>query len=326
MSIASQVVLLVLAASNPSQKEQSCGKTMICDPAITSNATLREVAEQSAASTGHLLQMTGVHPAKVTAKGMGWAYEVDMAYSCDALFKHSMKPPERPVQWAALTLEQQQQYTLGGNVRVSNFFLHQQFNGGSTVKWEYYKMKRFDPRLDREWTTSNCVANKGYPNIHQFFCKAFERHAEEVRGKHALVIGSQRPWVETILLAYGVASITTSEYSPIEQKDRRVTVLHPSVVAAKFLAGEAPFRGGFDFAVSYSSIEHSGLGRYGDPINPSGDLEVIQMVRCMLKPDALFFLGFPSNLRFDELVWKAHRVYGPYRLPLASSGFDVVDY
>ena len=50
------------------------------------------------------------------------------------------------------------------------------------------------------------------------------------------------------------------------------------------------------------------------------------MVRCMLKPGGLFFLGFPSNSAYDEVVWNAHRVYGPYRLPLASSGFEVLDF
>ena len=29
-----------------------------------------------------------------------------------------------------------------------------------------------------------------------------------------------------------------------------------------------------DFIVTFSSMEHSGLGRYGDPLLPFGDLEV----------------------------------------------------
>ena len=31
----------------------------------------------------------------------------------------------------------------------------------------------------------------------------------------------------------------------------------------------------FDAMASYSSLEHSGLGRYGDALNPWGDQEII---------------------------------------------------
>ena len=34
----------------------------------------------------------------------------------------------------------------------------------------------------------------------------------------------------------------------------------------------------FDSVVSFSSIEHSGLGRYGDPLDPDGDLKTMQVI------------------------------------------------
>ena len=43
------------------------------------------------------------------------------------------------------------------------------------------------------------------------------------------------------------------------------------------------YAGTFDFAASFSSIEHSGLGRYGDPIDPIGDLREMLKIKCMLK-------------------------------------------
>ncbi|RCN47679.1 hypothetical protein ANCCAN_06243 [Ancylostoma caninum] len=39
----------------------------------------------------------------------------------------------------------------------------------------------------------------------------------------------------------------------------------------------------FDFAITFSSIEHSGLGRYGDPLDPIGDLREVLKVMCLLK-------------------------------------------
>lgn len=38
-----------------------------------------------------------------------------------------------------------------------------------------------------------------------------------------------------------------------------------------------------DFAVSYSSWEHDGLGRYGDPIDPWGDIKAMQRAACYVK-------------------------------------------
>ena len=34
----------------------------------------------------------------------------------------------------------------------------------------------------------------------------------------------------------------------------------------------------YDVIISYSSLEHSGLGRYGDYLNPNGDLETMDEI------------------------------------------------
>lgn len=49
----------------------------------------------------------------------------------------------------------------------------------------------------------------------------------------------------------------------------------------------------FDFVISYSSLEHSGLGRYGDELNPDGDIEAAEEVWCMLKKGGYFIIGLP---------------------------------
>ncbi len=73
---------------------------------------------------------------------------------------------------------------------------------------------------------------------------------------------------------------------------------------------------------SYSSLEHDGLGRssiahahvylsrfsfnssvvcrYGDPINPFGDLESVGRARCLLKEKGVLMIGIPVGL--DTLV------------------------
>ena len=45
--------------------------------------------------------------------------------------------------------------------------------------------------------------------------------------RHVLVIGSDSPWIETILLAKGAAKITTLEYANITVEHPKITVIGP---------------------------------------------------------------------------------------------------
>eukprot|EP00479_Gromia_sphaerica_P008786 TRINITY_DN3492_c0_g1_i2.p1 TRINITY_DN3492_c0_g1~~TRINITY_DN3492_c0_g1_i2.p1 ORF type:complete len:117 (+),score=15.81 TRINITY_DN3492_c0_g1_i2:118-468(+) len=80
----------------------------------------------------------------------------------------------------------------------------------------------------------------------------------------------------------------------------------------------------FDFAASFSSIEHSGLGRYGDPLDPAGDFKAMAQVSCMVKPGGFFFFTVPFG--FDCIEFNSHRIYGPVRLPYMLENWRVVDY
>ena len=56
----------------------------------------------------------------------------------------------------------------------------------------------------------------------------------------------------------------------------------------------------FDAMVTYSSLEHSGLGRYGDSLNPWGDLITMAQAWCLLKPGARALVGLPSEFSKAE--------------------------
>ena len=79
----------------------------------------------------------------------------------------------------------------------------------------------------------------------------------------------------------------------------------------------------FDVILSVSSIEHDGLGRYGDPINPNGDLEFMARAKSFLKEGGHMILAVPVG--GDTLVWTAHRIYGELRFPLLIKEWNLVD-
>ncbi|VDM61776.1 unnamed protein product [Angiostrongylus costaricensis] len=114
-----------------------------------------------------------------------------------------------------------------------------------------------------------------------------------ITGESGFILGSETPWIEVYALAIKNYHAFTD-----------VVILR--------------HQNGFDFAISFSSIEHSGLGRYGDPIDPIGDLREVWKTSCLLKPGGIFFLGLPRGV--DTLVFNLHRIYGAIRLSMIMTG------
>jgi hypothetical protein len=80
-------------------------------------------------------------------------------------------------------------------------------------------------------------------------------------------------------------------------------------------------RPSFDLVVSISNFEHDGLGRYGDPIDPDGDMRAMSEMQSLVSPGGILILGVP--VARDALVWNAHRLYGRVRLPLLLRGWSL---
>ncbi len=143
--------------------------------------------------------------------------------------------------------------------------------------------------------------------------EALEAHP--IYGKEVVIIGSTLPWYESVVIAYG-GYPTTIEYNKIVSDDDRLTLM----TVEEF--NNNPKK--FDVILSISSIEHDGLGRYGDPINPNGDLEFMATAKeKYLKEDGVMILAVPTGR--DCLVWNAHRIYGPLRLPLLLKEWNLIE-
>jgi hypothetical protein len=67
------------------------------------------------------------------------------------------------------------------------------------------------------------------------------------------------------------------------------------------------------------SLEHSGLGRYGDALNPWGDLLALARAWCVTKPGGWLYLGLPSC--GDGYLSNLHRMYGKIRWPLITTNW-----
>ena len=79
-----------------------------------------------------------------------------------------------------------------------------------------------------------------------------------------------------------------------------------------------------DLIINCSSVEHVGLqGRYGvSNGHADGDLEVMALLRTLLKPGREMLLTIPVGR--DRVFAPKHRIYGEERLPRLLDGWEVV--
>ena len=166
-------------------------------------------------------------------------------------------------------------------------------------------------------------------NVNHYYDKnkfkpALNTYIHAIKGKHVAVQGTEVPWAEAILLNLGADKVTTIEFRELYIEHPRVTVYTPFQYASRFLNRTAEK---FDASVSYSSIEHTGLGRYGDPLMPHGDLEAIAQIWCSTKPGGYLFLALPTSSSLQECIlqWNAHRLYGYVRMQHLTANWKVLD-
>ena len=143
-------------------------------------------------------------------------------------------------------------------------------------------------------------------------------------GGGGLVIGSERPWVECLALNAGAHVVTTWEYSTILTDHPRLRAASTSELARSFASGT---RAPVDWAVSFSSLEHSGLGRYGDAPNADGDRAAMEEAFCALRPGGVLALGVPMSCAArGHIEFNAHRVYGYERLAFIAAGYELIAF
>jgi len=196
-------------------------------------------------------------------------------------------------------------YTLNGQIPVYDMYFNDVVSE-NTVVWSNEYLQSFIDRFTVQniinWQTGG-ESYGGASNLHLY---AFIRYIDFIKDKKVAVIGSQCPWIEAILVNCGAKEVTTIEYN--------VPICNHNIIKTISYNDFCKSSEKYDAIVSYSSIEHSGLGRYGDPLNPNGDIETMQHIYRSLNDGGLCFVGFPVGK--DALVWNAHRIYGEIRLKL----------
>jgi len=221
-----------------------------------------------------------------------------------------------PVKFNKLSKEMIENFTLNNKIKVFNYFLKE--NKIVKNEWDEGYIKKYieayNPNLIKKYGQTYYYYNKyklrepyGDNRIggaSYLLCELLEKEKLNLLNKKIAIIGSQTPWIESILINYGANNITTVEYN--------VPICNHKIIKCISYNDFCKSEIKYDIVLSYSSIEHSGLGRYGDKIDPDGDIKTMNSIFNHLSDTGIFCLGIPVSGK-DALSWNAHRQYGPIR-------------
>ena len=66
------------------------------------------------------------------------------------------------------------------------------------------------------------------------------------------------------------------------------------------------------------------MGCFGEPLDPEGDLKIMENIHKNLSKNGVLIWSCPVGK--DALVWNAQRVYGEIRLPLIFEKFEEIEW
>ena len=212
---------------------------------------------------------------------------------------------DEPPTWEDLDEETQNEFTQNGDIEKIDWYFSNEANTNT-----FYNKRHVDFFIDNIKKRQT----GGYGITDYYLYSALDKYP--IEGEDVAIIGSCQPWYESVCLTFG-GKPHTIEYNKLETDDPRLTLY----TVDEFRKNPRKFKAAF----SISSFEHDGLGRFGDPINPEGDLNAMQEVKeKMLEPGGLLFLAVPNGV--DKVCFNAHRIYGNKRFYKLIEGFELIDY
>lgn len=237
---------------------------------------------------------------------------------CQALFKNSLIDREHGQVEAPNKIPKVlwNEYTMNGRVEIFNYYFDEHSLGKRKhIAIPVWTQSGIDELIQLA-SQGKLSGNYGINNTNAL--RDALKHSPGVKDGRVLVIGSVKPWAEACVLEAGAREIVTLEYGKIVSEIPNVKTMVPYEFRMAYLNNTL---GEFDAVVTYSSIEHSGLGRYGDALNPWGDIIAIARGWCVTKDGGSLTIGVEYNNNLDYIRFNADRCYGKIRYPYLTTNW-----
>lgn len=128
--------------------------------------------------------------------------------------------------------------------------------------------------------------------------------------------------VASSVLTIGVISAQVAtifvDYRPIRANLSGMTPVAGSIVSLPFAPNSFPSLS------CLHVIEHIGLGRYGDPIDPEGSIKGARELARVLGPGGMLYLSTPVGR--ERIEFNAHRVFAPQSVVRMFDGLELMEF
>ena len=161
-----------------------------------------------------------------------------------------------------------------------------------------------------EWTASTYIE----PTYFYQDAWAFE-HIVKKKPKSHLDVGSHNKYVA---LLSKVLPVTMVDIRPLSLEMDSIKFVEGSVLNLNF-----PDKS-LESVSSLCVIEHIGLGRYGDPLNPNGSIEAFRELMRVIRPGGDLYISFPIEEN-GKTYFNAHRAFNETDFLELAVGFRVLD-
>lgn len=117
-----------------------------------------------------------------------------------------------------------------------------------------------------------------------------------------------------------------SAFIPVRFHDYRPADLQLSgLVSGRADLGNLPFADGSVASLScMHTVEHIGLGRYGDPLDPEGDLKAMAELQRVVAPGGSLLFVVPVGA--PRIHFNAHRIYAHRQVVEAFPGMELREF
>ena len=175
-------------------------------------------------------------------------------------------------------------------------------------------------QFDIDWNERMLIAGEN-TNVTRFSAHYIYHPAWAAR-----IVKQVRPAFHTDISSTLSFCSMLSAFIPVKFYDYRPANIHLSdLYSGKADLTALPFADGSIESIScMHTVEHIGLGRYGDPIDPNGDLKAISELKRVTKTGGSILFVTPVGR--PRIIWNAHRIYAYRQILEAFQGCELQDF
>lgn len=176
------------------------------------------------------------------------------------------------------------------------------------------------PRLSAAWSDASFQASDDTPFT------VFDEHYIYHPAWAARILARTRPTVHVDISSTLAFCSIVSAFVPVKFYDYRPARLAlDNLTCEKADLLSLPFADRSIESLScMHTVEHVGLGRYGDPLDPDGDLKAMAELTRVLAPGGDLLLVVPTGR--PRVVFNAHRIYAFEQVRSAFSGLALEEF